>query len=181
MTTDHAPSIPPAQPPTAPAVRFIERTVHVEAEPRAVFARLDDQTRLAEHMAKPSAMMGGGAMSYSFDAGQGRSVGSHILMRGSAFGVSLVVDEVVVVRDPPVRKAWRTTGKTRLVILKAYEMGFEVQPEDGGSRLRVWIDFQLPAAPAARTVGRWLAPWYARWCVNRMAGDAVAHFAANRA
>ena len=42
--------------------RRFARTVQVGAPPDAVFARLDDQRRLAEHMEKPSAMMGGGRM-----------------------------------------------------------------------------------------------------------------------
>jgi hypothetical protein len=52
-------------------VRKFDRTVHVKASPDAVFAHLDDQTRLAEHMEKPSAVMGGGRMTYEFDSGRG--------------------------------------------------------------------------------------------------------------
>lgn len=153
------------------------RTVAVNAVPEAVFARLDDQTRLGEHMEKPSAMMGGGRMSYEFDAGRGQAVGSHIRMGGSAFGLSLFVDEVVAERTPPTHKLWRTEPPVRLLIIGGYAMGFDVAPAAGASQLTVWIDYDLPSGPFG-----WLAaPFtalYARWCVGRMAGDAVRHFAA---
>ena len=154
-----------------------ETVVEVAASPEQVFARLDDQTRLAAHMERPSAMMGGGRMTYDFDAGRGQVVGSHVKMGGSAFGLSLAVDEVVTERDPSRRKVWRTAGATRLIILDAYSMGFALEPIATGARLRVWIAYTLPKSGARRLLGRLLAPAYARWCVGRMARDAADFFA----
>jgi hypothetical protein len=153
-----------------------EATRFVPASARAVFDRLDDQVRLAEHMGRPSAMMGGGRMTYDFDAARGKAVGSRIRMGGEAFGLRLFVDEVVTVRDPPRRKVWRTTGAPALVVMAAYEMGFETANEDGGSYLRVWIDYSLPVRGWTRFVPA-LAALYARWCVDRMVSDAAHHFA----
>ena len=153
-----------------------EATAWTPAPPRAVFDRLDDQTRLAEHMGRPSVMMGGGRMTYEFDAGRGQAVGSHIRMGGAAFGLSLFVDEVVTVRDPPHRKVWRTTGEPRLLVIGGYEMGFAITEEGAGSRLSVWIDYALPSRGWARWLPA-LAGLYARWCVRRMVIDAVQHFA----
>ncbi|WP_293482883.1 SRPBCC family protein [Phenylobacterium sp.] len=147
----------------------------VPAPAQEVFERLDDQTRLAEHMGRPSAMMGGGRMTYAFDALRGQAVGSHIRMGGEAFGLRLFVDEVVTLRDPPRRKVWRTTGEPTLVVVGVYEMGFEIADEGAGSRLRVWIDYALPDRGWARRAPA-LAGLYARWCVNRMVSDAVRHF-----
>lgn len=84
-----------------------ETVVEVAATPEQVFARLDEQTRLAAHMERPSAMMGGGRMTYDFDAGRGQVVGSHIRMGGSAFGLSLAVDEVVT----EIPRAARSDGR----------------------------------------------------------------------
>ena len=81
-----------------------EASAHVAAEPHKVFALLDDQTRLAQHMGKPSLMMGGGKMTYELDEQKGQAVGSHIRMGGSAFGLQLSLDEVVTERIPPRRK-----------------------------------------------------------------------------
>lgn len=100
--------------------RHKEASVTVGAAPEAVFARLDDQTRLGEHMEKPSLMMGGGRMTYTFDAQRGQAVGSHIRAGGSAFGVKVDLDEVVTERIPPRRKAWRTVGEPRLLIVGPY-------------------------------------------------------------
>jgi hypothetical protein len=155
-----------------------EGTVDVSAAPADVFDLLDDQERLAAHMRKPSAMMGGGRMTYAFDEGRGRRVGSHIRMGGSAFGLTLDVDEVVTVREPPTRKIWRTVGAPRLLIIGAYQMGFHCQLDGGGARLRVWIEYNLPRSFAGRLLGLLFAPAYARWCVRRMLTDAVKAFAA---
>lgn len=150
--------------------RRFESLVHLAAPAEAVFARLDDQTRLAEHMERPSAMMGGGRMTCDFDEGRGRAVGSRIRMGGSAFGLALTE------RDPPRRKVWETVGPTRLLVVVAYEMGFEIRPEAIGSSLHVWIRYDLASTWVGRWLGPFLAPLYARWCVGRMTGDAARHF-----
>lgn len=148
-----------------------EVTANVPSDPERVFARLDDQKRLAEHMSRPSLMTGGGRMAYVFDAGAGQVVGSRFQMSGRAFGLWLSVDQVVTERNPPRRKSWRTTGEPKLLIIGKYQMGFEVAPAAKGSTLRVWIDYDPPSL-------RWpgvklLTKAYARWCVDQMAKDAV--------
>ena len=156
--------------------RHFEASCTLPAAAALVFAHLDDPSRLAAHMTKPSPMMGGGSMTYDLDAGRGMAVGSHIKMGGSAFGLTLFVDEVVVERDPPRRKMWRTVGVPRLLIIGGYEMGFGLEPQPGGSRLRVWIDYALPKPFFARLLGLLFAAFYARWCVSRMVADASAAF-----
>jgi hypothetical protein len=154
-------------------LRRFEASAGIAAAPDAVFARLDDQTRLAEHMERPSAMMGGGRMTYEFDQGRGQEVGSHIKMGGAAFGLSLFVDEVVTERDPPRRKVWKTVGAPRLFIIGAYEMGFQIGAAPQGSMLRVWIAYTLPPSLIGRVLGWLFAGVYARWCVGRMVKDAA--------
>lgn len=155
----------------------VESLVHIAAPATAIFAWLDDQTRLSEHMERPSAMMGGGRMTYEFDAGRGQAIGSHIKMGGSAFGISLYVDEVVTEREPPRHKTWETVGHPRLLVVGAYRMGFDITPAAGGSDLRVWIAYDLAPGPLSRWLGPLLASLYAKWCVGRMARDAATYFA----
>jgi Polyketide cyclase / dehydrase and lipid transport len=157
-------------------IRHQEAAGLVAASPDAVFAHLDDQTRLAAHMSRRSWMMGGGRMTYEFDQEHGQAVGSHIRMGGSAFGIGLALDEVVTERNPPTRKAWRTVGKTRLIVVGGYTMGFDLAPANPGTRVEVWIDYALPRTG----IGRWfpsLSDAYARWCVQQMVRDTVAAFA----
>lgn len=156
----------------------VEAVTHVAAAPTEVFERLDDQTRVAEHMGRSSMMMGGGRMTYDFDAAQGKAVGAHIKMGGRAFGVTILVDEVVTERDPPWRKTWRTVGAPRLIVIGAYEMGFELRAADSGSDLRVWIDYEPPSSGPARWLAALPAALYARWCVQQMFSDAMRHFSA---
>ena len=155
--------------------RHKEVSAHVAAEPHQVFALLDDQTRLAEHMGKPSLMMGGGKMTYALDEQKGQAVGSHIRMGGSAFGLRLSLDEVVTERIPPRREVWQTVGRPRPVVIGSYEMGFELAGADAGSALRAWIDYDLPPRGLGRFVPA-LGDAYARWCVKQMASDAVRAF-----
>jgi len=170
-----------AEPRTEDGYAFHRKaSARVSASPEGVFERLDDQSRLAEHMARSSAMMGGGRMTYAFDEAQGRAVGSVIRMGGVAFGLQLSVEEVVTEHDPPRRKAWRTLGEPQLVIIGRYAMGFEIRPASHGSDLTVWIGYDLPRRGWGRRAPG-LAAFYARWCVRRMVKDAVDHFQAAHA
>ncbi len=157
--------------------RTDEATAEVHAPPDKLFDHLDAQARLGTHMEKPSMMMMGGRMTYEFDAAQGRAVGSVIRMRGSFLGLMLFVEEVVIERDPPRRKVWETRGRPRLAIIGDYRMGFEIAPAGERSMLRVFIEYDSPPSPIGRVLGAALAPFYARWCVGRMAGDAKRYFA----
>ena len=150
------------------------RTLPVPAA--ALFAHLDDQPRLAGHMEKPSAMMGGGRMAYSFGEARGKAVGSRMRMSGTAFGLKLSVEEEVTVRDPPHVKIWRTVGNPKLLIMGAYEMGFRLAPAREGSRLTIWIDYALPGHWVGRLLGKIFASVYARWCIERMIADAANAF-----
>lgn len=160
-------------------IRRYQASAHVAARPEEVFARLDDPTSLGRHMVQRSAMMGGGRMTYDFDKSRGQAVGSHIKMGGKAFGVKLFVDEVVSEREPPRRKVWRTVGKPELLIIDSYEMGLEITPERSGSRVRVWINYELPKTLLGRLAGPGLGAAYARWCVGRMVADAAGAFRQN--
>lgn len=120
-------------------------------------------------------------MTYEFDEARGRAVGAHIKMGGTAFGISIFVDEVVTERIPARRKVWRTVGTPRLFIIAGYEMGFELKPMAGGTELRVWIDYELPSTTVGRLLGSLSGALYARWCVQQMVYDAVRHFASSLA
>ena len=121
-------------------------------------------------------MMLGGRMSYAFDAGEGRAVGSVTRMGGHILGLSLVVVEVVTERTPPAHKTWETRGPQRLLIIDSYVMGFETRDVAGRTSTRVYIDYRLPLSLPGRWLGLLLAGFYARWCVSRMLDDASRHF-----
>lgn len=155
-----------------------QTVVNVAASAEALFDYLDDQARLGSHMQTPSMMMLGGRMSYGFDEAQGRAVGSVIRMEGRILGGSLSVEEVVVERQPPHRKVWETRGRPNLLVIGAYRMGFEITPSGVSSRLRVFIDYDYPSSVTGKIVGAMFGPIYARWCVERMAKDAISGFRA---
>jgi hypothetical protein len=157
--------------------RHSESTAMVTASPALLFDHLDRHDRLAGHMTGSSWMMAGGSMRISTDALQGREIGSKIRLEGRALGLPLFVEEVITQHDVPRRKVWATVGTVRLVVIGSYRMGFEITPHGMASRLRVFIDYELPPTGIGRWLGKALGAWYARWCTDQMVGDAVREFA----
>jgi polyketide cyclase/dehydrase/lipid transport protein len=153
-----------------------ESRATLAGSPDEVFAYVDDPAHLAGHMAKRSWAMAGGRMELGLDAGAGRQVGSRIRLAGRVLGFELAVDEKVVERTPPYRKAWETLGSPKLLVIGAYRMGFDVAAQGSGSLLRVFIDYALPEALPGRWLGRAFGRAYARWCTERMVSDAARHF-----
>jgi hypothetical protein len=145
----------------------------VDAPASTLFAHLDDPVRQTAHMSRRSWRMGGGRMRVVTDGAHGRAIGSVLTLSGRAFGVPLFLREVVTERRPDARKTWETVGAQRLLVIGAYRMGFTIDALGGSSRLRVFIDYALPAKLATRWPGRALARAYARWCTRRMVADAV--------
>jgi hypothetical protein len=141
-----------------------------------LFELLDDHERLAALMMQSSSMMAGSSMNFAFDHARGRMLGTRIAMTGKVLGLSLEVSEIVTERDPPHRKVWETDGTPRLLVIGGELMGFDIAPKDLGSRLRVFIEYDLPAWPW-RLLGLIAGRLYARWCVWAMASDAVRAFA----
>lgn len=162
------------------ALRHSESSALIDASPEVAFAFIDDHARFSSHMNESSWMMGGGRMSVGLDAAKGQAVGSHISLSGRVFGVRLSVDEVVTRREPPINKVWETVDVPRLLVIGAYTMGVQITPVDGRSRMRVFIDYELPKGWATYWLGLLFSGFYARWCVDQMLRGAVKTFASPR-
>lgn len=156
--------------------RHFEQSVDLRAPVTAVFEYLDDFERLGAHMMRSSWMMAGSTMRYVFDGDRGRKSNARVRIVGSFLGIKLEIDEEITQCEPPLRKAWSTVGAPRMIILRSYRLGFELTPAGSGSRLTVFIDYQIPERGPARWLGRLLAAGYARWCVNSMIADAARTF-----
>jgi hypothetical protein len=156
-----------------------EEQAVVNAPADLVFEYLDDFARLGAHMTRSSWMMAGSKMSYEFDEGMGRQLGSHVRMGGSFLGMKLEIDERVIDRAPGNSKAWQTVGNQRMLILARYRMGFSLQPLHGECRLTVFIDYSLPEKGLGHLLGRLAGGTYARWCVRNMLHQATARFGSN--
>ena len=148
--------------------RHKEGSVLIAASPEIVFAYVDDHSHLSSHMSESSWMMGGGGMGVELDAAKGQAVGSHIRLSGNVFGIRLFLDEVVTRRNPRREKVWETVGPPRLLVIGSYSMGLELKRENSNSRLRVFIDYDLPTGRAAWWLGRLFGGTYATWCVDQM-------------
>jgi hypothetical protein len=149
-----------------------ESVGEVNASADTLFDFLDDQRHLGAHMSQSSWMMAGSRMEFVFDGAEGRAIGSKIGLRGKVLGIPLSVDETVVERTPPMRKSWETIGTPKLLVIGPYRMGFEIAPQGGTSRLRVFIDYRL----LDNLLGKLFGNAYARWCTATMVRDASNHF-----
>ena len=162
----------------APYNRHADAETSVASAPEELFAYLDRHSQLSRHMSKRSWMMGGGRLDMIADEGGFQRVGSRLRLSGKAFGLTLSLDEEITIHEPPRTKVWQTVGIPRLLVIGVYEMGFEIEPAPPRSRLRVFIDYDLPSSGIGCVLGWFLAGVYARWCVKSMARDTLAHFAA---
>ncbi len=122
-------------------------------------------------MSKSSWMMGGGKMDVSVDSGRGQRVGSHIKLSGKAFRIPIFLDEVVTLYEPPSRKEWETIGEPKLIVIGHYRMGFEIIAGGGGSKLKVFIDYELPQSLGTRWLGYLFSGIYAKFCVKQILKD----------
>ena len=156
--------------------RHYEEIELINAAADEVFAYADNHANFSSHMNKSSWMMGGSKMETSVDVGKGRKIGSHIRMSGKAFGLTLFLDEVVIQHEPPYRKAWETVGNLKLLVIDHYKLGFEISPDGKASKLKVFIDYDLPKNFASRLLGYLFGGVYAKWCVNQMIGGVREHF-----
>lgn len=154
--------------------RHYEKSSFIPAPAVEAFAFIDNHANFSAHMNESSWMTGGGKMITSIDAGRGQEIGSHIRMSGKAFGINIFLDEVIVKHESPRVKAWETVGAPKLLIIGSYRMNVEIKPQDGGSRLTVSIDYNLPAKNV--WLGKLFGRIYAKWCVEQMLRGVAAHF-----
>lgn len=115
-------------------------------------------------------------MALELDDAKRKAVGSHIRLAGRVFGIRSYLDEVVTRRDPPTNKVWETVGVPRLLVIGAYKMGVQIAPVSGGSRMHVFIDYDLPTGWVTFWFGRLFGEIYAKWCVAQMLSGAARHF-----
>lgn len=157
-------------------IRHYEENVLIATSADEVFSYVDDFNNFSSHMNKSSWMMGGGKMETKIDEGKGQKVGSHIQMTGKVFGVSLFLDEVIMIREVPFRKEWQTVGNVNLVVIDQYTLGFNIKPENNNSRLKVFIDYGLPKSFKTYLLGTLFGEMYAKWCVRQMIKGVQEHF-----
>jgi uncharacterized membrane protein len=150
-------------------------TVTLNAPIDIVFSYLDDFKKLSAHMEQSSGMMMGSKMTIDMDAREGRVVGSKIRLHGKMMGMTLSLEEVVIERQPPLRKVWETIN-VKLLVIGQYRLGFELTPKGSATNVQMFIDYDLPEKPPARWLGRLFGKIYARWCTESMRKDAVKHF-----
>ena len=157
-------------------LRHYEETTFISAPSEYIFAYADDFHNFSSHMNKSSWMMGGSKMETKIDEGKGQRIGSHVQMEGKVFGINLFLDEVITIHDSPAHKEWQTIGKIDLLVIDHYKLGFKISPEKEGSKMTVYIDYNLPQSAKTQLLGLLLGDMYAKWCVGQMTQGVKQHF-----
>jgi hypothetical protein len=80
--------------------------------------------------------------------------------------------ETVVKYVKNKERIWRTIGEPKIIIIGDYEMGFRLTPSHDGTRLKIYISYDLPKPLFGKILGWLLSGWYSKWCLNNMATDA---------
>ncbi len=155
-------------------LRHYENSTFISASAEEIFAYIDDHKRFSSHMGQSSWMMGGGKMEVTVDEGHGQKVGSHIRLSGKVFGIELFLDEVITHYEPPFLKTWETVGTPKLLVIGFYRISIEIKPRDSHSRLRIFIDYDLPMTNV--WLGQLFSGVYAKWCVQQMIKGVRNHF-----
>ena len=114
-------------------------------------------------------------METQVDEGKGQKVGSHIQMSGKVLGINLFLDEVVTEHIPPNRKVWQTIGAPNLIVIGNYQMGVELTSIKGKSKLKVFIDYDLPEG-VSKIFGYLFGRMYAKWCVSQLTNGVIDNF-----
>lgn len=142
--------------------------VVIRAPAAEVFAYIDDIRNVAAHMsAHRSAAMAGSRLAVEIVGRQASGVGAVYRYTGRVLGLVLDFEERVTRYAPPTLKEWQTMGQPRMLILGSYVMTFMVTATAASeARLAVDLRYTLPTARPWRWIGRALAPFYARWCVE---------------
>jgi hypothetical protein len=153
-----------------------EQATRLPASQKQVFDFMDDFGQLGAHMMQANWMMAGSSMRYEFDATRGREVGGVVRIIGSFLGFRLEIAEQVTERSAPAGKSWRTFGGQRMLVMAGYHMGFSVVPQQGSTRLEIFIEYALPPRGFGRLLGKLFAGAYARWCVRSMLEAAIERF-----
>ncbi|MEW6042982.1 MAG: SRPBCC family protein [Thermoproteota archaeon] len=156
--------------------RHYEESTVIRSDVKSVFAYADDFTNFSSHMNRSSWMMGGGSMNIHLDEGRGQKVGSHIRMNGKVFGINLFLDEVITSYEPPFHKEWQTVEGLNLIVIGHYKLGFEIELKNGNSKLRIYIEYDLPVSARSRWLGRLFGRIYAKWCIRQMINGVKEHF-----
>ncbi len=157
-------------------LRHYEETDIVLAPPGDVFEFVDNPLNLSKHMEEPKPEMLWGWMKNTPDEKGGRVVGSVMKVKGNVLGIDISLVEKVIQREVPKRKAWQTFNGINLIVIGHYTMGFEIEPRENDSNLRVYIDYELPKSRRTRWIGYLFGNMYATWCVKQVLNDTRKHF-----
>lgn len=156
--------------------KHYQEEIAINNTPERIFSYADEPMNFSSHMSKSSWMMGGGKMETKLDVDKGKKIGSHITMTGDVFGFNLFLDEIITIHESPYRKEWQTIDKINLLVIDHYALGFEITPKATGSKLKVYINYNLPNSWKTQWLGFLFGRMYAKWCVIQMITGVKEHF-----
>ncbi len=152
--------------------RHLDEILEINASPERVFRYLDNMQSVGEHMMKSSMPLMGGKLKLERLSSNPTGVSATYRYRGRVLFLPIDFSETVIEWVETKRKIWKTIGTPKLIILGNYEMGFELEQTQEGTKAHLWIDYEIPRPWFGRILGMLLADWYSRWCLRMMGSGA---------
>ena len=147
------------------------KTILIHADPKSVFAYMDQLGNTGMHMTKSSMPMMGGKLVLEQLSANATGLGSTFRWYGKVMGFAMDFTVVVTKWDEAKEKVWETSGEAKMIILSWYRMRLALTPQGEFTKVELGIEYEKPRNIFFRFIAFFLAPWYANWCINNMLRD----------
>ena len=150
------------------------KTILIHSEARSVFLYMDNIGNTGMHMTKSSMPMMGSNLKLEQLSENPTGLNSKFRWSGKIMGFSMDFTVIVTRWIKDSEKVWETIGVAKMIILSWYRMRLFLVPEGTNTRAELSIAYTLPKNMFFKILAFFLAPWYARWCLNNMLQDSKA-------
>ncbi len=147
----------------------------INAHAQSVFTYMDNIGNTGMHMTKSSMPMMGSKLELQQLTKQQLGLHSKCRWYGSVLGFAMDFTVEVTKWVNGREKVWETVGNPQMIILSWYQMHLLLTQEGNKTKTELSIAYEKPNTFFFRIIAFFLAPWYAKWCLNNMLQDSKKH------
>ncbi len=147
------------------------KSIMIRADPKRVFAYMDEIGNTGMHMTKSSMPMMGSSLHLQQLTEHTTGLGSKSRWYGKVLGFTMDFTVVVTKWIEGKEKIWETVGNVRMIILSWYRMRLVLSPVGPYTNAELDIEYEMPRNIFFRILAFILTPWYASWCIGSMLRD----------
>ena len=147
------------------------KSIAIHSTPEKVFAYMDNIGNTGMHMTKNSMPMMGSKLELKQLSENEAGLNSKFRWYGKMMGFTMDFTVVVTQWIKDKEKVWETVGKTKMIIMKWYQMHLVIEPEGQFTKVILSIAYTRPENIFFRFIAVFFAPLYANWCLKNMLND----------